>query len=104
MYIEEAIKQCAEGNIVIAVRSYIEKQALIDLLQDHGYSTGYAMPETYREFSYCTSKRTQDIDGPIRFTFWTNNTRSGRPKIEFHDLLLEDTPIALDVNGISGLL
>lgn len=104
MYIEEAIKQCAEGNVFIAVRSYIEKQTLIDLLQDRGYSTGCATPETYRVFPYCALSGYQDIDGPIRFTFWRSSTRDDRPKIEFHDLLLEDTPITLDVNSISGLL
>lgn len=104
MHIEEAIEQCVEGNVFIAVRSYMEKQALLDLLQDRGYSIGWATPETYRVFPYCALNGYQDIDGPIRFTFRESNTRDDRPKIEFHDLLLEDTPIALDVNSISGLL
>lgn len=104
MYIEEAIEQCAEGNVFIAVRSYMEKQALLDLLQDRGYSIGCATPETYSVFPYCALKEHQDIDGPIRFTFWKSITRDDRPKIEFHGLLLEDTPITLDVNSISVLL
>ena len=52
MHIEEAIEQCVEGNVFIAVRSYMEKQALLDLLQDRGYSIGWATPETYRVFPY----------------------------------------------------
>lgn len=104
MYIEEAIEQCAEGKVFIAVRSYIEKQALIDLLQDRGYSTGCAHPETYRSYPYCALNKIQDIDGPILFTFWPSNARYRRPTIEFHDLLLETVPISLDANSISDLL
>ena len=81
MHIEEAIEQCVEGNVFIAVRSYMEKQALLDLLQDPALPAAGASGR-FRE----------------------SNTRDDRPKIEFHDLLLEDTPIALDVNSISGLL
>ena len=104
MYIEEAIKRCAEGNVFIAVRSYVEKQTPLNLLRDRGYFTGHAIPETYCAFPYCSPKEDHDIDEPIHFTFWPSNTRDSRPTIEFHDLLFEDSPIVLDVNSISGLL
>ena len=104
MGIQEAIDLCANGDIFIAVRSRDEKQSLIDVLHDLGYSTGCAMSDTYRAYPYCAPKEFRNLDEPTQFTFWPNGSSCTRSVVEFHDRISENTPIVLDTSIVSDLL